>query len=87
LTTSSRDGPFVSWLKNRKPLLGKAYKYPADYVIELQDVSRKLSGMIAALGDESATSDERKHLQLAQSHVRTALELFEDAQRSSEAAW
>jgi len=46
-----------------------------------------LGVMIAALGDGSPTGDEKKHLRQAQSHVESALELFEDAQRSSEAAW
>jgi hypothetical protein len=87
---AAKDGPVASWFKNRTPIFGKkkaTREYPIDYILDLQNISRSLDSMIASVESESALDEERQHLQRAKSHVKSALELFEDAKRSSEAAW
>ncbi|MGA2767151.1 MAG: hypothetical protein ABSF24_02395 [Candidatus Bathyarchaeia archaeon] len=72
---------FREWLRN-KPLLG--YRYPGDYVADVLEMSRKLCSMIGSL---PLSSDERRRLEQAQSYLKSALLLFEDAQRSLNAVW
>lgn len=78
------DGPIVTWLKKRKSFAEKTYRYPGDYIPDLLDVSRKLGSMIASL---PLSSDERRRLEQAQSYLKSALYLFQDAQRSLDAVW